>query len=111
MKILTIAHGLRAAGGKVVALNLLSSLLRIDKSNEYFLIMPDQSEYRAIVTDGERTQVFYYQRRLGHLGRAFFDAFTLKRIVCKYRPDVILGLGNLGLIRPPAQQAIWTMNG
>lgn len=110
MKILVIAHGLRAAGGRVVALNLLDSFLRIDKTNEYCIIVPDQPEYRALKLEGERTHVTYYRRKLSHLGRVFFDAFTLKRMARDFGPDVILGLGNLGFVAPAVPQAIWTMH-
>lgn len=110
MKILVIAHGLRAAGGRVVALNLLASFLGVDDTHEYCMIVPDQQEYRALQLESGRTRVIYYRRSLSHLGRVLFDRFALKRIAREYKPDVILGLGNIGFIKPPVPQAIWTMH-
>lgn len=110
MRIAILAHALRVAGGRVVGVNMLNALKKIDEKNVYFFIVPDQPEYRALNLDDGRHKVYYYRRRFGHLGRWFFDTFTLKRIVNHFQANVILGLGNIGLTNPPVPQAIWTMH-
>jgi glycosyltransferase involved in cell wall biosynthesis len=91
-------------------MNILDSLTRIDEDNEYCFLVPDQPEYRALKLDAKRHTVHYYRRRVGHLGRWFFDAYTLKRICSRFRPDVVWGMGNLGLISPPCPQAVSIQN-
>ena len=104
MKILVLAHALRAAGGRVVAVNLLQSLKRIDEINQYCCVVPNQPEYQALALETKRHEVHYYQRAWGHPGRLLFDSFSIKRISAAFHPDVIVGLGNLGLINPRVPQ-------
>ena len=40
MRIAVIAHGLRVAGGRSVAQNIIASLSRIGGAHEYLLVMP-----------------------------------------------------------------------
>ena len=110
MKILILAHALRAGGGQVVGVNTISALGNLDVNNDYYFIVPDQTEYRELPLDTIRHHVYYYRRRFSHLGRWIFDTFTLKRIVKLYKPDVILGLGNLGISTSPCVQAILLHN-
>jgi len=110
MKVLVFAHGLRAGGGRATCTNILAALTNIDKDNVYYFVVPDQAEYRALELDNGKHIVHYYRRRCGHLGRWFFDTFTLKQIVRRFQPDVIWGIGNLCLTSPPCPQAISIQN-
>lgn len=74
------------------------------------VIVPDQSEYRELGLENEQWDVIYYRRRLSHLGRWFFDRFTLNKITARFRPDVVWGMGNLCFIDPPRPQAISIQN-
>jgi len=106
MNILVLSHALRAGGGRVVGINLLDKFKILDKDHRYFFVAPDQPEYRALKLENSRHEVYYYHRRLSHLGRWFFDKRTLRRIADTFQPDVILGLGNLGMNAPICPQAI-----
>lgn len=106
MRIFVFAHAVRAGGGRATCTNILHSLHKVDKDNDYFLILPDQPEYRALNLKDEKHDVYYYRRSYGHVGRWFFDTFMLKQMVRRYRPDVVWGMGNLGMFVPPCPQAI-----
>lgn len=110
MKILVLAHALRAGGGKEVGVNLLGNLRDIDRDNHYCFVVPDQQEYRELHLDGHRHRVVYYRRRLGHLGRWLFDSFSLRRVIDDYGPDAVCGLGNRGVERCPCPQAVLIHN-
>ena len=110
MKILILAHALRAGGGQVVGVNTIRALRNLDVNNDYFFIVPDQEEYRALPLDTIRHSVYYYRRRFSHLGRWVFDTFTLGKLVKLYQPDVVLGLGNLSVSAFPCAQAILLHN-
>ena len=106
LKIAVIAHGLHAGGGQVVGVNILSSIKEVNKQNEFYFILPNKNSYREIKLEEGGHKTFYYNRRFGHLGRWFFDTFILKPKVIYYKPDIILGLGNLALKKPTAPQAV-----
>ncbi len=110
MKILVLAHALRVGGGRVTCMNLLDALTRIDAEHAYFFIVPDLPDYRALNLEARGHKVRYFLRRLSHLGRWYFDAFTLKRLCREFAPDVVWGMGNLGLIEPPCPQAVSIQN-
>ena len=99
-----IAHGLRAAGGKSVGLNIISALRTARPDYEYLFIVPDDKDYRGLQYP-ERSTVIRY----GHanvLKRLAFDLFKLPRIVRDFSADVVFSLGNMGIKRPHAKQAI-----
>jgi glycosyltransferase involved in cell wall biosynthesis len=97
MRVAVLAHGLRAGGGRVVGTNILDNLVKNIGSHEFFFTVPDLSEYRRLELEESGNKAIYYRRRYGHLGRWFFDRFILPFQVRKFRPDVVLGLGNLGV--------------
>lgn len=106
MRILVLAHALRAAGGRVVGTNLIDQFRKREREHQFLFLVPDQMEYRNLKIEDGPHEVYYYQRQFGHLGRLIFDTYTLKRIVKSFRPDAILGLGNQGLNKPDCRQAI-----
>jgi glycosyltransferase involved in cell wall biosynthesis len=110
MKIMIIAHGVRAGGGRVTCLNILNALVKIDQENEYCMILPDQPEYREAELEDDRRDVIYFRRRCGPAGRLFFDQVTLISIVKRYAPDVIWAMGGFGLSKSPVPQAISIQN-
>jgi glycosyltransferase involved in cell wall biosynthesis len=91
-------------------MNILAALQRVDGNNTYYFVLPDQPEYRGLHLEQGGQEVYYYRRRLGHLGRWMFDAFMLKRFARRFRPDVVWGMGNLALANPPCPQAISIQN-
>ena len=105
MRFVVIAHGLHAAGGRSVAINIIEALGQVRPSHEYLFIVPDDGGYRELAFP-EGSQVLYYQRKWGAFGRMVFDLLQLPKILHAFRPDVIFSLGNFGIARSPVPQAI-----
>lgn len=110
MKIMILAHALRAGGGRATCANLLKAIMKIDNNNLYYIIVPDQAEYRDLKLESERIAVEYYSRSFGHLGRRFFDLYLLPQKARRVLPDVIWSMGGIGLINPPCPQLISIQN-
>lgn len=105
MRIAIIAHQLRVAGGLSIGKNIISSLSRVAAEHDYLLFMPTGVGYES--TDKPpRSEFVYFQRRFGSLGQAWFEWFGLSGRIRQWRPDLVWGLGNFGLARPGANQAI-----
>jgi len=105
LRIAVLAHNLRAAGGLTVGTNVISSLARVGDEHEYLLIVPEGVGYED-VQKPRRSECAYYRRRLSPLGPLWFEHHELPRSVHRFRPNVIWGLGNMGLRSPCAKQAI-----
>lgn len=105
MRIAILAHNLRVAGGLSVGLNIVSSLARVGSQHDYLLVLPAGVGYEAGARPA-RSECAFFRRRWGSLGQAWFNEFTLPRLVRSFQPDVVWALGNYGLARPGAPQAI-----
>ncbi|MBI5863996.1 MAG: glycosyltransferase [Planctomycetes bacterium] len=108
MKIAIIAHNLRTAGGLTVGSNTIAALRRVADEHEYFLTLPADAGYEAIALP-TRSKPLFFRRRPGARGVAaqlWLDFVRLNGLVAARRPDVVWGLGNFGLPRPPCPQAV-----
>jgi len=105
MRIAIIAYQLRVAGGLSVGRNVVSSLSRVAPQHEYLLIMPADVGYES-VEKPPRSECRYFRRRHGAFGQLWFERFAMPKLVRAWRPDLVWGLGNFGLSRPGARQAI-----
>lgn len=104
MRIAILAHNLRVAGGLSVGKNIVAILPKVAPQHEYFMIIPSELGYE---THGEKENVSVIEiEQMSFLKRIFFDLLVLPKLVKKFNPDVIFGLGNLGIINPPCKQAI-----
>ena len=104
MKYVILAHGLRAAGGKSVGLNIISALRTVRPDHEYLVVVPEDADYRGLHYPEHCTVVRY-----GHgsvFTRLVFDLFKLPRVVRDFGADVVFGLGNMGIRNPHAKQAV-----
>ncbi len=72
MRIMVLAHNLRAAGGLSVGLNVLSSLSQVGDHHEYYLILPADVGYESISLPA-KSHTYYYHRTRGSLGQFWFD--------------------------------------
>jgi glycosyltransferase involved in cell wall biosynthesis len=89
----------------VVGTNFLRSLSKVAESNKYFVAAPPGIGYEDIkLPAGSRMHFYMGGRKAVHQWR--FDTIELPRSLRAFKPDVILGMGNLGLIKPPCPQAI-----
>ena len=106
MRVVILAHALRAAGGRATCLSILDALMRTDGNNQYHLVLPDQPEYRALAVEQHGHSAHYFRRSGGDVGRMLFDALMVPQLVRSYGPDCVWGMGNTGLPKPPCPQAI-----
>jgi len=100
---MVLAHNLRDAGGLSVGLNVVTSLSEVGPEHEYLLVLPTGVGYEALKLP-PRCETYFY-RRPGMIGQRWFEKSTLPRLARHFRPDIVWGLGNFGLRRPPCPQA------
>lgn len=110
LKILILAHQIKAGGGKVTCINILDALLAIDNNNEYFLVVPDHEDYHVLNLEERVSEVRYYKQRLGYIDRFVFDLYTRHKYIDEFDPDLIWAMGGFGLIDPPTNQAVSIQN-
>lgn len=105
MKLAILSHGLRAAGGRSVGYNFLSELRYVAPANQYLIVIPEGCGYSEIRYPN-KTELIAFSSRRRLQGRLMYDLYELPRLVDNFSPDVILGLGNVGLLHPKVPQAI-----
>lgn len=104
-KIVLLAQGLSAAGGRSVGINIIEAVGKLRPDYEYLIIAPSGVGYESLAMP-PKSKVIYHDPKRNKLHRQFFDLAELPRRVREFKPDVVWGLGNLGLMRPNAFQAI-----
>jgi len=106
MRILILAHNLRAAGGLSVGRNIVSALSRVGTRHSYLFVLPAGVGYEEIEKP-PRSSSLYFRRKLGAAGQLLLEMGGLPRLLRSYRPDMVWGLGNFGLVKPGgARQAV-----
>jgi glycosyltransferase involved in cell wall biosynthesis len=106
LRIAVLAHALRAGGGISVGQNLLAALGRVAPQHRYFATIPEGLGYEQVCRGMPQCESVAHDKAGGLLRRWGFERFTMPRAVHRFRPDIVLGLGNAGLFRPRALQAI-----
>ena len=98
MRIAIIAHGLRGGGGISVGQNIISSLGRIAPENQYLVTVPSDLGYEKITSKVPNCEAIIFKNILGYYySRTLFECHALPKKFINWEPDVILGLGNMGL--------------
>jgi glycosyltransferase involved in cell wall biosynthesis len=100
-----LAHGLRVAGGLSVGRNIIAALGAVAPEHAYLVTFPSGVGYEAQVAKIPNCQSVDYQYQ-GKIQRWRFDRVFLPKIVRDFKPDIVFGLGNRGLLDPPCPQAI-----
>lgn len=104
MRIAILAHNLRVAGGLSVGKNIVALLPKVGSEHSYLIFVPKGLGYETHVGLGNVT--VNEIPIMSFIGRIRFDLFSLPKLIKNFNPDMILGLGNLGLRKPPCKQAI-----
>ena len=104
-KVVLLAHGLSVAGGRSVGQNIIESLGRIRRHYEYLIFAPQGVGYESISLPS-RSKVIWVDPKLSKFKRIFFDLFVLSHHIRQFKPQIVWGLGNMGLTNPGAFQAI-----
>ena len=105
LKLLVLAHTNRGPGASAVVVNLLRALNSINHELEVIPVLPVGCGYEDIVTACSLPAIWFDQRG-SFSRRLFFDTVTLPQKVRLIKPDVILALGNIGILNPRVPQAV-----
>jgi glycosyltransferase involved in cell wall biosynthesis len=109
LKIAFIAHNLRGGGALVGAVNLLKALKNVSFNEKFLVIYPSGWGYENIELPAG-SEMYLYSKAHSPLQRIWFETVSLPKIVRRFKPDIICGLGNIGLRSPCARQAILIHN-
>ena len=105
MRVAVLAYQLRVAGGLAVGRNIIAALRRVADRHEFLLILPAGLGYESIEKPS-RCEFVYFRRSSGRMKQLLFERWKLPGLLRAWRPDLVWGLGNSGLTRPGAPQAI-----
>ena len=106
LRIAVIAHALHAGGGISVGKNLVAALGRVGPEHHYFFTVPAQRGYEDLCRQAPNSETVVFANGFGLAKRWTFDTFRLPRLLREFHPDVILGMGNIGVPGVRCPQAI-----
>lgn len=104
MRIAVLAYNLHVGGGLSVGQNIVALLPKVGPEHTYLILVPKGKGY-AKHEEKENIEVKEIPR-MNFIRRLLFDVFCLPRLVKEFHPDVVWGLGNIGLRKPSCKQAI-----
>ncbi|MCY2930933.1 MAG: hypothetical protein NTV86_15885, partial [Planctomycetota bacterium] len=107
LRVAILAHNSRVAGGLSVGKNLLGAIARQAPQHEYIVTYPPGLGYEGVCAGIPHCHALPCQPRGGMVGLMLYEMFKLGRRLRPHRPEVLLALGNRGLLRPPCPQAIY----
>jgi len=108
MRIAVLAHALHSGGGMVGGQNFIHALRNAAPEHDYLVFVPRGKGYENIQLPTHSE--FYFSIACEGLARLKFELLVLPKIIRRFNPSAILGLGNFGMLNPPAPQAIWIRN-
>lgn len=103
MRIAILAHGLHVSGGILVGKSIVATLPKIAPQHDYLITVPAGLSYET--HDGKKNVLVIKIKPASLLKRPYYDFLVLPKLAKNFNPDVIVGLGNLGLLKPPCKQA------
>ncbi len=106
LRVTLLAHNLRVAGGAVVGKNLLKAISKLAPEHQYQISIPDDADYCDIVSTFESCERIVFRPRGGPIGRIRYERSHIGGAVRKFKPDVMLGMGGVGMDDPPCRQAL-----
>lgn len=106
LRITLLAHNLRVAGGAVVGKNLLKAIGKLAPQHTYQISIPDDTDYRDIIAGIANCEPIVFRPSGGPVGRIRYERNQIAPAVHAFKPDVLLGMGGVGLDDPPCRQAL-----
>jgi glycosyltransferase involved in cell wall biosynthesis len=94
LRIAVLAHALHAGGGLGVGKNMIAALGRLAPHHTYLFAIPAGLGYEEDCAASPLKRVIVCSGKGGVLGRVFFDKVLMRAALRRFRPDVVLGLGN-----------------
>lgn len=105
MRIVLLCQSLRYAGGLAVGINFVNQLKNVAPQHQYLVVVSPNAGYETLELPSG-SEFYVSQAKDSSFDRWRFEKYHLPRIVKQFKPDVIVGMGNLGLTNPPCKQAI-----
>jgi glycosyltransferase involved in cell wall biosynthesis len=110
MRIVLLAHALRGQGGWISGRNFVKALKKVAPEHHYLVTAPTGCSYEELsLPDG--SAYHFCPSSISLFERIRFEQYQLPDIIRRFRPDVVLGLGNHGTKYVGCPQAIWIRNG
>jgi glycosyltransferase involved in cell wall biosynthesis len=106
LRIAILASAMKGGGGLSVGLNMIAAWARVAPQNEYFCVAPAGLGYEEVVA-GFPHGTLLARQRTDLLRRWWFETVTLPNAVREFQPDLAVGLGGRGLLRPSCAQAVF----
>ncbi|MCA9256003.1 MAG: glycosyltransferase [Phycisphaerales bacterium] len=110
LRITMLAHNLRVAGGAVVGKNLLKAIAALAPQHTYQISIPDDPDYREIVAAFPNCEPVVFRASGGVIRRTLYERREIAQTVRGFRPDVVFGMGGVGLDNPPCPQALYVQD-
>jgi len=102
MKIVVLAHALKAGGGISVGQNCVSALKRRLPSSQFWVTVPECLGYESFIGAERCTFIPYVHGNYAQLW--WFENISLPKLVREQRPDAVIALGNRALPSGPYLQ-------
>lgn len=106
-RICIIAHQCYDAGGLSVARDMITTIGRTLPECDFFIIVPSEKRFDVICKEIPNCQIFEYTRANWLIRRWIDDTFLIPKLIKAFRPDLVLALGDRGLVSPPCKQVIY----
>lgn len=100
-----LAYQARTGGAISVSKNILASLGRVAPDVSYQLFVPSGCGFGPVCEQFRYHQTTYCEA-MSKLARWSWSVRNLPAMVQEFEPHLVLGLGNMGLLKPPCPQAI-----
>lgn len=104
MRVVIVAHALRAGGGIHVGANIASGLPKARPEWKFLCVVPDMPAYLEATQQNNVHVLPFFQASLTQ--RLLFEQLTLPRAIRRFAPDIILSLGNAAVHAPARLQAM-----
>jgi glycosyltransferase involved in cell wall biosynthesis len=106
MRIAIIAHPCRAGGSLAITLNFIKALKDVAADDQFLVVCSASYGYEDIELP-KGSELFVYKGSQQPFPRYCFENFKLPKIVSNYKPDLVFGIGNIGLTRLAVPQVLF----
>ena len=105
MRIAILCQGNRTAGGRSVGVNFVKQLKDVAATHQYLVVIPPNAGYEELELPPE-SEIYVNRTGESSFDRWRFEKYHLPKVVEQFTPDIVFGMGNLGLVNPPCKQAL-----
>ena len=109
-RVVILAHNLHVAGGRSVGLNLIAALAKLAPELDYTITIPRGVGYEQVCSEIPHCKTVVFDHAESKYKRFRFERSRLPQLVAASDPDLVLALGNYGLISPPCPQVVFVQS-